>query len=557
MATDNDATDKAPVTRQMADAYNGLTARIQDLQADYLNRNATFKQRYEDYMKSSFHFDSSKTAVGKAVKIIIDAKPGETGQRAKIDALGLDKTQMAIVTACAARYKAEFELKAALEESGSKDWEAHKAVQQLFAQGKSKAIDDVIQTREAEGKALEAQAKAQDAEDAARLQANYDKAVALENQEKAKAKESYADLNIPDPDEKPVASSVADTRISKLVKDVAQLKELQSKTGRPADAQGKTVTAPAAVEAKPEPAPAPAPVAAASAEHALPKLTALVTKGVIVDMRGTSKAHEPARVEVATAVQNTLNELAKDPERKAILWKWMKLDPEKDKSIVLVNEEGQIADRKQAVNATEIYQDIYNLTADGKIGQSTYPQVMASAGNTGVFATQGLARNVAGEKGVGHLGGKMNPFELQNYEGKDAHKIEARKAMDEFKAVLGKVRTQVESQAAEGKYTAAEDKTLKAVFVGVDGKAPLLDTQNLTKEGIKALEKAVHLKADGVIGKDLMRAVAQMSIRTDMGITIDPSEIAAAVATNAAPAKVPSVTVNQLQAKSAKGREQG
>lgn len=273
--------------------------------------------------------------------------------------------------------------------------------------------------------------------------------------------------------------------------------------------------------------------------ESLKETTRLVTSGTIINIDGNSKNHEAARVEVAKALEryfadpNTLDADARN-----------KLGLADDTKLSLVDDEDKITNRPLLGKALRVYQEKKGIVSDGKVGQTTLAYLLAENG-AGAVGGRVIIDQVSQTNGnksdqPGYLCTKLNPCELRDYtdndkDHRDAQKRVARDSLRDveklFKVLKEKVGTQ-EVDAAKG-YTQQEHDKLKALFaVNGDQPAPI-DTDNtdykISKDHIKAFQRAFGLKVDGVIGEQTAHALMQVELRLVTDQVVDPSEVSAAV----------------------------
>lgn len=247
----------------------------------------------------------------------------------------------------------------------------------------------------------------------------------------------------------------------------------------------------------------------------LERTTALVTRGVTIDIDSQSKAHEAARVEIALALEHYLKNLPTKEREKADARLGISTQ-----SISLVNDEGSISDRKQLSTALRYYQEREGLEADGKVYTATLENLLHQQKlYSGVYVAT-LANHQA-QKKVGALCSEQTPCSLQDYKGDDPQKRLASSDLNDIRTLFMMLKDQVNKQKPHGTYTEEEHASLKAVFK--DG------ANDVNKERIVAFQKAFGLNSTGIIDKETMGAWAQINLRLKTDHEVDPSEIKAAL----------------------------
>ncbi|MES2983981.1 MAG: hypothetical protein V4735_02200 [Pseudomonadota bacterium] len=260
----------------------------------------------------------------------------------------------------------------------------------------------------------------------------------------------------------------------------------------------------------------------------------LVAQGIVIAIDSSSKAHEPARREIASALACYFNTLTGDAKKTAN--KALGLKAGETLRLTDANDD-TITDRPLLGKALRLYQTQFSLGADGKVGAHTL-NILQAHNRVGYGYGSDVMQTVLGENDVGYLGGKFNPCELQRYEAnpfdpRNAEKMRAGAAFDRVRRILYALKDTVQTQPVTGNYTPQEQAVLKALLIGSDEKPAQIDPGNITNAGLQAFQKAFGLAVDkGVIGPDFARTLLQIDIRVHTNQAIDPSDIRAAVTAN-------------------------
>ena len=265
-------------------------------------------------------------------------------------------------------------------------------------------------------------------------------------------------------------------------------------------------------------------------------LVSIVGRGVPIDADGTNANHDGARKEAARILESWLD--LKNPDTRNAL------GLKANEGFDIIDGNGKL-NRRNLDKALRFYQKYNVQDADGRIGSVTANQLLYDKDtyqNAPVYSGSVVYKSMFGKGGAYLCGKARDCDELQKYEdgtakGKDgkideaadAIKKDARDAIIQVRKLINHLKDKVISEDnLNGKNLTDKEKAALKTFAGA-----ITADKNLTKDEIKAFQTAFGLKDDGIIGRQTTAAAGQVGMRLSAFEVIDPSEIKAAVQTQA------------------------